>query len=46
MARPRNARTDAASRGIDDEEEVYVSSPQGLMRIVSHMIGGILRLVW
>jgi len=29
--------SDAASRGIEDEEEVYVSSPQGLMRIVSHV---------
>jgi anaerobic dimethyl sulfoxide reductase subunit A len=28
---------DAASRGIEDGEEVYVSSPQGLMRIVSHV---------
>ena len=28
---------DATSRGIEDEEEVYVSSPQGLLRIVSHV---------
>ena len=29
--------SDAASRGIKDEEEVYVSSPQGLMRIITHV---------
>jgi anaerobic dimethyl sulfoxide reductase subunit A len=29
--------SDAASRGITDKDEVYVSSPQGLMRIVSHV---------
>jgi len=29
--------SDAASRGIEDGEEVYVSSPQGLMRIVSYV---------
>jgi len=29
--------SDAASRGIEDDDEVYVSSPQGLMRIVSHV---------
>ncbi|MHA2067214.1 MAG: molybdopterin-containing oxidoreductase family protein, partial [Candidatus Thorarchaeota archaeon] len=28
---------DAASRGIEDEEEVHVSSPQGLLRIVSRV---------
>ena len=45
MARPRNARNDAACRGIDDEEEVYVSSPQGLMRIVSHVTGDLMLCV-
>jgi anaerobic dimethyl sulfoxide reductase subunit A len=29
--------SDAASRGIEDGEEVYVSTPQGLMRIASHV---------
>ena len=29
--------SDAATRSITDQNEVYVSSPQGLMRIVSHV---------
>lgn len=29
--------SDAASRGLEDEAEVYVSSPRGLLRIVSHV---------
>ena len=29
--------SDAARRGIEDEEEVYVSSPQGLLRIVTRV---------
>ena len=29
--------SDAVNRGIENDEEVYVSSPQGLLRIVTHV---------